>query len=109
MFEAFNELPQSFIERCRYACLVTSFRDGAVHEVHFRLPLGEHILQHAGAMLARGACSLLHQSARIAVKLDAERFCDGFAFVDEIVEELPGGSEARCGTMMQQRERSNRI
>ena len=53
------------------------------------------------AALARRAGAFLHQLPWIAVQLDAEFFCDSFAFCDQIIEQLVGGLEAGGGSMMQ--------
>ena len=77
------------------------FDDGAIHEIDFGLALGENILQHGGTMFAGSVGSFLHQRARIAVQFDAESFGDGFAFGDQIVEQLAGGREASGRAVMQ--------
>src|SRR5215467_13459308 len=102
MLQALNQFPKRFVERGGHAGFLTPFRDSAVHEIHFRLALGEHILQHAGAMFARSVGTSLHELARIAVQFDSELFCDGFAFRDEVIEELAGGKETRGGAVMEE-------
>src|SRR5262249_7866116 len=60
-------------------------------------------------MLARGVSSLLHQRAWITVKMNAERFCNGFTFGDEIVEELARWIETGCCAVMEECERADGI
>src|SRR5215469_15081658 len=71
MFEPFDQLPHGPIEGSRHAGLLSPFHDRAVHEVDLGLPPGEHVLQHAGIVLARGACPPFHQRARVVMKFDS--------------------------------------
>src|SRR5258705_1588519 len=82
MFQAFYELPQCAVERRRHTEFFTAICDRAVHEVLFRLALRKNILQHAGLVLAGSIGAFLHQRARVAVKLYAERLGDRLALGD---------------------------
>ena len=86
MFQAFDQLPHCFVQWRWDASLFSPIHDRAVHEIDFGLTLGEYVLQHAGAMLAGSVRAFLHQCARIAVQLDAQRLGNRFAFSDQIVE-----------------------
>jgi hypothetical protein len=70
----------------RDAGFLAPLHDCAVHEINFSLALGEHVLQHRGAVLAGGIRSFLHQGPRIAVQFDTECLGDGLAFGNQIVE-----------------------
>src|SRR5215470_13844705 len=109
MLQALNQFPKRFVERCGHTGFLTPLRDSTIHEVNFRLALGEHILQHAGAMFARSVGALLHELPRIAVQFDSELFCDGFAFRDEVIEELARGRETRGGAVMKKSQGAHRI
>src|SRR5262245_6556857 len=87
MLQALNQFPKRFVQRGGHAGFLAPFRNSAVHEIHFRLALGEHILQHASAMFARSVGTLLHELSGIAVQFDSEFFRDGLAFCDEVIEE----------------------
>ena len=84
----------------------TPLDNRSVHEIDFRLPLGEHILQHARAMLAGSVRALLHQLSRIAVQFDSQLLRNRLAFRDQVVEKMPGRLKARRRAVMQQRERT---
>ena len=73
------------------------------------MALGEHVLQHAGVVLAGSVGALFDERARIAMKLDAEGFCDGFALGDEGVEKCARGRQAGGSAVVQQSERANGI
>ncbi len=109
MFEPFHEFPQGAIERSRHAGLFAQVRDGAVHEVHFRLAPRKNVLQHAGFMFAERVRAFLHQGARITVQLDPQRLGYRFTFGDQGIEERASGSEPRRRAVVQERQRANRI
>jgi hypothetical protein len=83
--------------------------DCSVHEIDFGLPLGQNILQHAGAMLARCVCAFFYKFPRIAMQFNTKLARDGFSFCNQIIEKLRGGFEPAACAMMQQRQRSNGV
>ena len=82
MLEAFNQLPHGSIERSGNARLFSPFDNRTVHEIHFRLPLCQHVLQHAGVVLAGSIGSFFDECAWIAVEFDAQRFGHRLALGD---------------------------
>src|SRR5437016_14148510 len=86
MFEPFDQLPHGPIQGSRHSGLLSPFHNRAVHEVDLGLPFGQHVLQHAGVVLARSACPPFHQLARVAVKFDSQSPGHSFPFRDEVVE-----------------------
>src|SRR3984885_5403808 len=109
MFEAFDQGPHCFVQRCRDSHFLAGFHNRPIHEIDFGDASDKHILQHARIVFAGRIRTFLNESARIAMKRDAERFGDRFALGDEVVEELAGSGKARRRTVMQERERANRI
>lgn len=109
MFESFDQLPHRAIQRGRHARFFSPFDNRAVHEIHFGLALGQHVLQHAGVVLAGGVGAFFDERSGIAVKFNAQGFGNGFAFGDQFVEKCASGREARGRPMMQQRECTNGI
>src|ERR1700733_9763499 len=109
MFQPFDQFPKSLIQRRRNTSLLSPLHDRAIHKIDFRLAFRQNILQHAGPMLSRSVRSFLYKRARIAVQFNTKRLRDSFAFLNQIVEQLPGGSKPRRRSMMQQRQRADRI
>jgi len=109
MFKSFCELPKRAIERSGHAQLFAPVGDRAVHKIHFGLAFGKNILKHARFVLARSICAFLHQGSRIAMELDSQSLCDGFAFGNESVKKRVGRRKARRCTVMQQCKRPNGI
>src|SRR5438094_2623855 len=67
VLKPFDQLPHRPIERSGNTRLLSPFDNRAVHKIHFRLPLGEHVLQHAGVVLAGRVGSFFNERAGIAV------------------------------------------
>ena len=88
MFQPFDQFPQRLVQRSRHAYFFTPMHNRSVHEINFRLPLGEHILQHARPMLAGSVRALLHKLSRIAMQFDSQLLRDRLPFRDEVVEEV---------------------
>src|SRR5271154_739673 len=109
MLEAFDQSPHRFIQRRRDANLLAPFHDRAIHKIHFRNALGEHVLQHAGVMLARRVRAFLHHRARIAVQRDAHSLRNGLALGNQVDEKLSGRRKTRSRAVMQQRQGADRI
>src|ERR1700694_2066177 len=86
--QAFHQLPDSFVQRRGNAVLLAPLHDCAVHEIHFGLALGEHVLQHRSAVFTSRSRSLLYEHTRIAVQFDAEHTRYRLAFGNQIVEQL---------------------
>ena len=72
MFQAFHQFPHRLVQRRGHTGLFSPLHDGAVHEIHFRLAPGQHILQHAGPVRAGRVSAFLHQLPGIAEKLDTQ-------------------------------------
>jgi hypothetical protein len=73
MFETFDKFPQRPIQRSWHAHFFTPMHDRSIHEIHFRLPLGEDVLEHAGTVLAGSVCALLYKLTRIAMQFNSQR------------------------------------
>src|ERR1700730_692639 len=101
MLQTFDELPERAIQRRGHSEFFAGISDGAVHEIDFRLALGENILQHAGFVLAGSIGTFLDKRARIAVELDAESLGNSFAFRDQCVKERSGFRKASGSAVME--------
>ena len=109
MFESFCELPERTIERSRDAHFFTPIGNCAVHKIHFGLALGKNVLEHAGFVFAGSVGAFLHERARIAVKLNAKSFCDGFSFGNERIEKRSSRRKARGRAVVKKGERAHGI
>jgi len=93
-------LPERTVQGGGDADFLAPLSDGAVHEIDFCLTLCQNVLQHAGAVFARGVGAFLNELSWIPVKFDSQLCGDSFALVDQIIEQLTRGSEARGGAMV---------
>src|SRR5260370_9644119 len=90
MLEALDQGPHGAVERSCHTQLLSPLGNGAVHEIHFGLPLRQHILQHARFVFSGSARAFLYQLPWIAMKRDAQALGDTHAFPDQRVEQISG-------------------
>ena len=83
-------------------CLLAPFHNRSIHKIDFGLPLGEHILQHAGTVLSGSVRASLHHFAGISVQLDSQGFRHCLPFANQIFEEFAGGREASSRAMVKE-------
>jgi len=102
MFQTLDEFTESLVQGSWHADFFAPLHDRTVHEINFRLALGEDILQHAGAMLARGIGALLYQLSRIPMQFDAKLLRYRLALGDHVLEQLSRRRKSRSGSVMQQ-------
>src|ERR1700682_6723731 len=100
MFETLRQLPERSVQGRGDADFLAPLSDGAVHEIDFCLTLCQNVLQHAGAVLSGGVGAFLNELSWIPMKFDSPLCGNSFTLVDQIVEQLTRGSEARGGAMV---------
>src|SRR5260370_33908564 len=80
MLEALDQSPHGAVEQSCHTQLLAPLGNGAVHEIHFGLPLRQDILQHARFVFSGSARAFLHQLAWITMKRDAHVLGDSQSF-----------------------------